>query len=295
MSDHPSTMSAFEQIKHEDEQGEFWYARELGKLLGYDRWENFAKVIVEAIEVCTVNGGDAEGLFRASTKKSRGRDAIDYRLTRHACYIIAESADGRKSQVALAKIYFALTTQRYELLAQSDEERRRIEYRQRLLRENAQLALLARSLGAMTPQEFARFFNSGYRGLYREIHAWIHSRKELKRRQHISDYMGSVESAANIFRAALASQLIIDRGTATLGEANAIHFEAGDSIRSLLISKGIYPERLPTPKKSYQQLLREEEARQQLFAEQHDGLWAQLEDGDDVPNDTLPSQDTNEE
>lgn len=58
---------------------------------------------------------------------------------------MAESADGRKPEVALAKIYFALTTERYELLAQSEEDRLRIEHRQRLLQENAALALQARA------------------------------------------------------------------------------------------------------------------------------------------------------
>lgn len=29
----------------EDKQIEFWYARDLMKLLGYSRWENFKKVI----------------------------------------------------------------------------------------------------------------------------------------------------------------------------------------------------------------------------------------------------------
>ena len=58
---------------------------------------------------------------------------------------MAESAEGRKPEVALAKIYFALTTERYELLAQSEEDRLRIEHRQQLLQENAALALQARA------------------------------------------------------------------------------------------------------------------------------------------------------
>jgi hypothetical protein len=51
------------------------------------------------------------------------------------------------------------------LLVQTEEERLRIEHRQRLLQENAELALRARAAGAMTAQEFARFFNAGYFGL----------------------------------------------------------------------------------------------------------------------------------
>ncbi len=88
-----TTVSSFEAIKHVNEAGEeFWYVRELALLLGYGTgWRNFERVIDEAREVCTASGGDVDRLFDAIVKKSRGRDAADYRLTRHACYIVAES------------------------------------------------------------------------------------------------------------------------------------------------------------------------------------------------------------
>ena len=184
-----SGVSAFERMKHEDETGEYWLARELAALLGYTSWQNFEAVIEEAKVVCQTNGGDIEALFTAIIKKSRGRNARDYRLTRHACYIVAESADGRKPEVALAKIYFALTTEKYELLAQTEEDRLRIEHRQRLLQENAALALQARAAGVITAQEFAHFFNAGYQGLYHEVQQAIRTRKELKRNQDVSDYV----------------------------------------------------------------------------------------------------------
>ncbi|HEX6122568.1 MAG TPA: hypothetical protein VFY89_05380 [Ktedonobacterales bacterium] len=47
-------------------------------------------------------------------------------------------------------------------------------------------------------------------------------------------------------------------------------------MRAALLSKGIEPEELPTPTKSYQQLLREEEARAKLRAEDAYGLWSSL-------------------
>lgn len=279
-----SAVSAFEQIKRTDAQGEFWLARELGKLLGYDKWQNFLGVIHEAMEVCRVQGGSTEGIFTAISKKTSGRGRpsaeYDYRLTRHACYLVTESADGRKEEVALAKIYFALTTERYELLAQTEEERLRIEHRQRLLQENADLALRAREAGAITSQEFAAFFNAGYRGLYHETQQQIRERKGLKRGHDISDYMGSLETAANIFRAALARQMMDDRGVTDPPKANATHHEAGDSVRGVLLSKGIVPEQLPTPQKSFQQLLREEEARQRILAEERLGLWADAEEAE---------------
>jgi DNA-damage-inducible protein D len=285
-----SGVSAFERIKHEDETGEYWLARELMVLLGYDEWRNFLGVIHEAMEVCRVQGGTTEGVFGAISKnpsKKGGRPSAeyDYRLTRHACYIVAESADGRKAEVALAKIYFALTTEKYELLAQTEEDWLRIEHRQRLLQENAALALQARAAGVITAQEFAHFFNAGYKGLYHQTQQAIRTRKKLKRSQDVSDYMGSLETAANVFRAALARQLLDDRGVGETDpealKASATHHEAGDSVRALLVSKGIYPEKLPTPTKSYQQLLHEEEARQRILQEDQTGLWAQLLAGRD--------------
>jgi hypothetical protein len=69
-----------------------------------------------------------------------------------------------------------------------------------------------------------------------------------------------------------------DRGVSDLPRANATHYEAGDSVRTLLLSKGIVPEQLPTPRKSFQQLLREEEARQRILAEDRLGLWGDAEE-----------------
>lgn len=38
----------FESIKHEDDRGEFWYARELGVALGYTNWRSFSDVVHRA-------------------------------------------------------------------------------------------------------------------------------------------------------------------------------------------------------------------------------------------------------
>ena len=42
--------------------------------------------------------------------------------------------------------------------------------------------------------------------------------------------------------------------------------------------KGTVPEQLPTPRKSFQQLLREEEARLRILAEERLGLWSDAEE-----------------
>ncbi|HEV8191506.1 MAG TPA: hypothetical protein VGP82_08470, partial [Ktedonobacterales bacterium] len=72
-----------------------------------------------------------------------------------------------------------------------------------------------------------------------------------------------------------------EREVSTPEDANATHYEAGDSVRTFLLSQGITPEKLPIPTKSYQQLLREEEARQRILLEDQTGLWAKLLSGSD--------------
>lgn len=44
----------FDEIIHviENTEVEYWYARDLMPLLGYERWENFEKVVKRAIESC---------------------------------------------------------------------------------------------------------------------------------------------------------------------------------------------------------------------------------------------------
>ena len=49
--------SLFDSIKHFDDQSnEFWYARELMKLLGYKKWERFEGTIQKAKVSCQNSG-----------------------------------------------------------------------------------------------------------------------------------------------------------------------------------------------------------------------------------------------
>ena len=52
---HPNNI--FENIKNIDEYGnEYWYARELSKVLEYKDWRNFLKVLNKAKEACKNSG-----------------------------------------------------------------------------------------------------------------------------------------------------------------------------------------------------------------------------------------------
>lgn len=54
----------FESIKHYTDDGvEFWYARELQKILEYTEWRNFQKVIAKAKTACKNSNSSAEDHF----------------------------------------------------------------------------------------------------------------------------------------------------------------------------------------------------------------------------------------
>lgn len=58
------TEQSFESIKHVNENGvEFWYARELMKMLEYGKQGNFRNVIKKAKEACTGSDIDIEEYF----------------------------------------------------------------------------------------------------------------------------------------------------------------------------------------------------------------------------------------
>ena len=61
----------FEQLLHKEEDRgiEFWLARDLQKILGYDRWENFEKVINKAITACEKAGYVQKDHFARNQRK----------------------------------------------------------------------------------------------------------------------------------------------------------------------------------------------------------------------------------
>lgn len=110
------TSDTFESIRNIDENGnEFWYARELQKVLEYKEWRNFLKVLKKAKEACENSGFNVdEQLVEVNKLSKRNNNAIvdihDFKLSRYACYLIVQNADPSKEVVALGQTYFAIQT-----------------------------------------------------------------------------------------------------------------------------------------------------------------------------------------
>lgn len=168
-----TTEKDFESIKHIDENGvEFWYARELMTMLEYSKWGNFVKVIDKAKESCKNSNMDVLDHFADIGKmimvaKGAERKIDDYKLTRYACYLIAQNGDSRKKTIALAQTYFAVQTRKQEISRQEyeqlSEDEKRLYTRQKVKDKNKYLFDTAKLAGV---KNYGKFNNYGYRGLY---------------------------------------------------------------------------------------------------------------------------------
>ena len=96
---------------------EYWLARDLMEPMGYTRWENFTEVVKRAKVSCETNKTPVDSHFRDTTKMGTAgvaaRAVKDYKLTRYACYLIAQNGDSNKPEIALAQAYFAVQTRRF--------------------------------------------------------------------------------------------------------------------------------------------------------------------------------------
>ena len=257
----------FESIKHIDEYGnDYWFARELQKVLEYKEWRKFKGVIDKAKESCENSGHEVfEQLVRVDKLSKRNNNAVvkieDFKLSRYICYLIVQNSDPRKEIVALGQTYFAIQTRKQELFEKEynnlSETEKRFYQRSLTKKGNYSLNQTAKKAGV---KNFDKFHNAGYRGLYNgETADDIAKRKGLRYREDILDNMGSEELADNLFRIVQTEAKIKRDNVQGENNASKTHYDMGKNIRKFIDSQGgSMPEDLPTPKKSLKQIEKEE-------------------------------------
>ena len=235
------------------------------KVLEYSQWRRFNEVIEKAKISCIVSNNNVNEHFADVGKVlSAGNNAKmivdDYKLSRYACYLIAQNGDSRKKVIALAQTYFAIQTRKQEILEKDynlmTEEEKRIYNRSLTKKGNYSLNKLVSKRGV---KDFAKFHNEGYKGLYNgETADDIARRKGLRYREDILDNMGNSELIMNLFRIDQTNQKITNEKIIGQNNCNQAHYEVGKKVRKTIKELGgTMPEDLPTPNKSLKELEQE--------------------------------------
>ena len=246
-----SLTSTFESHRHEYEWVEFWYARELQNLLGYTAWRNFEFVIERAILACRNAKQKPTDHFAGVDKpiiswKWGTQIVDDYRLTRYACYLIAQNGDSRKQEIAFAMSYFAFSTRKLELIEERLEEIERVQARESLTDTEKVFSWLLYERG-IDGAGFARIRSSGDRAFF-----WWHTTEDMKHRlgiwttkKPLADHLPTVTLKAKDFATALTNHNITEKWLYTESHITSDHTKNNQNVRKLLLDEGIVPEQLP--------------------------------------------------
>lgn len=240
----------FESAVNTEKDSEFWYARDLQKLLGYDDWKNFIKVVEKAKDACLHSKNRVADHFSDVGKMvqlgSGGKRTVDdIKLTRYACYLIAQNGDSRKDQIAFAQTYFAVQTRKQEIIEQRISENKRLHAREKLSQSEKQLSGIISEHG-VDNEGFARIRSKGDKALFGG-HSTQQMKKKLKipNSRALADFLPMITIKAKDFANEISSINIVRENLKGEYPISDEHVKNNADVRKLLKKKNIEPEKLP--------------------------------------------------
>ncbi len=240
---------SFEGYAREYQGVECWSARDLQRLLGYEKWSNFTEVIAKAMESCK-NGKQEPEYHFADAGKMVGigsgaeRKLEDYLLTRYACYLIAQNGDPRKEVIAFAQSYFALQTRKQEVLEEKILLQERLQARAKLTETEKRLSENLYQRG-VDEKGFANIRSKGDKALFGGYSTGEMKRKLGIKSGALADCLPTITIKAKDFATELTNFNVEKEDMHGEPTIATEHVKNNAEVRTLLGKRGIKPEELP--------------------------------------------------
>ncbi len=240
----------FEDYANEKGGIEFWFARDLQKLLEYDDWRNFLNVIEKAKIACKKSGHDVEDHFVDVNKtipmpKGASKDISDIIFTRYACYLIAQNGDSRKAPIAFAQSYFAIQTRKQELIERRIALQERFEARNKLISSETELSKLIYERG-VDDDGFARIRSKGDEALFGGFTtAQMKNKLKIPSNRPMADFLPTVTITAKNLATEITNFNVKKENLNGENNITHEHVKNNKRVRGILIESGIIPEELP--------------------------------------------------
>jgi DNA-damage-inducible protein D len=241
---------SFENAVHVEEGFEYWLARDLQMLFEYVEWENFVNVVEKAKIACENSKVLKDSHFREVTKmvelgNGTRREIPDWKLSRYACYLIAQNGNPRKESIAFAQSYFALQTRRQELLEQHIANMERLQARHKLKQTEIELSSTLYEHGVDEPG-FGRVRSKGDQALFGgRTTGQMKEKLGVPDARPLADFLPTITIKAKDFAAEITHFNVKKEGLQGEPQITEEHIKNNQGVRGVLVQRNIYPEELP--------------------------------------------------